>query len=149
MEIESLFTNSDLRYLDPTNMLFANDPPPEIVLTILSYLPLQSLHALRRLNHEWLSWFDLNQSYIYQHAALKHNFIYSEDISLQNAVLTSKHLLPNDTPVDEWRAFCKLWFLHPHSREVMNRSCDMILNTEYFYSRQVNFDTALRLSGPA
>lgn len=91
-------------------MLLQAEIPPEIVLTILSHLPLQSLHALRRLSHEWLSWFDANRSYIYQRAALKHNFIPSTNIALPNAVLASKHLLP-DFPVGDWGTFCKPWDL--------------------------------------
>ncbi|KAI0821360.1 hypothetical protein BC629DRAFT_1460351 [Irpex lacteus] len=90
-------------------MLLQAEVPPEIVLTILSHLPLQSLHALRRLSHEWLSWVDANRSYIYQRAALKHNFIPSTDIALPNAVLASKHLLP-DSPVGDWGTFCRLRF---------------------------------------
>ncbi|KAI0090764.1 hypothetical protein BDY19DRAFT_992179 [Irpex rosettiformis] len=91
-------------------MLFSAQLPPELVLTILSHLPLQSLHTLRRLSREWLSWFDANQSYIYQHAALKHAFIPSENTLLKNAVLASKHLLPDDSAVNEWRTFCQLRF---------------------------------------
>ncbi|KAI0687433.1 hypothetical protein BC835DRAFT_1512682 [Cytidiella melzeri] len=90
-------------------MLLPAQLPVEIVSTVITFLPLQSLHALRRLNHEWRFWFDANQSHIYQHAAFIHGFIPTTETLLEDAVNANKQLLTN-AKIDNWRSFCQLRF---------------------------------------
>lgn len=87
-------------------MLLPADLPPELILSVLVYLPLQSLHALRRLSREWHDWFDRNNEYIYQQAAFRHNFIPSAYTTLGDAVEHTKHLLSR-WAIENWRAFCE------------------------------------------
>ncbi|CAL1711315.1 unnamed protein product [Somion occarium] len=86
-----------------------NSLPPELLLNILQYLPVQCLNGMMKLSREWRTFFTANEAAIYRNAALVHHFVPSIDISLEDAkCLYAGHLLEN---VGNWRSFCCHLFL--------------------------------------
>ncbi len=88
-------------------MLLSYELPPELITSILQYLPLQALHSLRRLSREWNQFFHRNESFIYHAAAVRHGFISSMDVTFEQAIRTddpnSQHLIG----VKDWRTLCE------------------------------------------
>ncbi|GBE81288.1 hypothetical protein SCP_0310150 [Sparassis crispa] len=79
--------------------------PTELVLNILSYLPLQSLFSLQLTSHFWLSFIQANESTVYRQAALVHNYSASADASLPDAKAT--HLGDFVVDVHTWKLYCQ------------------------------------------
>ncbi|KAH9942220.1 uncharacterized protein BXZ73DRAFT_41118 [Epithele typhae] len=83
--------------------------PTELLLTIFAYLPVQALRALRLTSHVWNTFFTENESSIYRHAALQHNFINSKDTLLRDAIGAHPCLdfLQN---APDWYQYCKRYY---------------------------------------
>lgn len=79
--------------------------PPELVLRILSYLPVQALRALRLTSRGWNIFFLKNESTIYHHAALLHRFIDSIHTLLSEA--KEAHPLAFLQDVPDWYEYCE------------------------------------------
>lgn len=79
--------------------------PAELVLAILSYLPLSSLIHLQLVSRAWKQYFDVNEVTIYRHAAAIHSWIPSFDMSIFD--LTSLYSKKSLKGVDGWKSFCK------------------------------------------
>ncbi|KAH9059599.1 hypothetical protein EDB87DRAFT_1563124 [Lactarius vividus] len=60
--------------------------PTEVTLDVLSHLPIPSLLSLPILSHQWLDFFTTNQSKIFHSAALYHEYIHPETLSLEDAL---------------------------------------------------------------
>ncbi|KAI9444179.1 hypothetical protein H4582DRAFT_1067846 [Lactarius indigo] len=60
--------------------------PTEVTLNVLSHLPIPSLLSLPVLSHQWLDFFTTNQSEIFHSAALLHEYIQPETLSLEDAL---------------------------------------------------------------
>jgi len=78
--------------------------PVELVLEILSYLPVQSLHSFQSTSQHWNQVVRQNQSCLYHNVAVLHRFIPSTQSTLSDLSLTqSQRLLGN---CDDWKTFC-------------------------------------------
>ncbi|KAI0359683.1 hypothetical protein OH77DRAFT_1518061 [Trametes cingulata] len=82
--------------------------PTELILRVLSYLPLQSLRNVRLLARRWNDFVVANQSTIYHHAALLHNFIDSLDTLLPQAKEARCLKFLEDVP--DWYQYCQKYF---------------------------------------
>ncbi|KAI0665664.1 hypothetical protein C8Q78DRAFT_985901 [Trametes maxima] len=82
--------------------------PTELILRILSYLPLQSLRSVRLLDRRWNEFFGANESTIYHHAALLHNFVDSLDTLLPEARQARCLNFLQDVP--DWYQYCRKYF---------------------------------------
>ncbi|KAH8984934.1 hypothetical protein EDB92DRAFT_1456535 [Lactarius akahatsu] len=60
--------------------------PTEVMLDVLSHLPIPSLLSLPVLSHQWLDFFTTNQSKIFRNAALYHEYIHPETLLLEDAL---------------------------------------------------------------
>ncbi|KDQ20336.1 hypothetical protein BOTBODRAFT_27758 [Botryobasidium botryosum FD-172 SS1] len=78
--------------------------PPEVILQILSHLPVYSLPLLRALSSSWKDFLDLHESTIYRSAAFLHA-IASPGSSLEDSKGT--HVLPWLDDVNDWKSFCR------------------------------------------
>ncbi|KAH9026261.1 hypothetical protein EDB83DRAFT_2425556 [Lactarius deliciosus] len=58
----------------------------EVTLNVLSHLPIPSLLSLPVLSRQWLHFFTTNQSEIFHNAALLHEYIKPETLSLEDAL---------------------------------------------------------------
>ncbi|KAI0827874.1 hypothetical protein BC628DRAFT_1317525 [Trametes gibbosa] len=82
--------------------------PTELLLRILSFLPLQSLRNVRLLARRWNDFVLTNEFTIYHHAALLHNFVDSIDTLLPEArEARSLQFLYN---VPDWYHYCRKYF---------------------------------------
>ncbi|KAI0365572.1 hypothetical protein BV20DRAFT_1038856 [Pilatotrama ljubarskyi] len=82
--------------------------PTELVLRVLSYLPLQSLRNVRLIARRWNDFFTTNQSTIYHHAALLHHFVDSLDTLLPQAKEARCLKFLQDVP--DWYQYCRKYF---------------------------------------
>lgn len=82
-----------------------NEFPPEILLTILQYLPLQSLRAMMLLSRDWRNFISSNSPLIYRNAAFLHRFISNPAVSLVEAKVAHSPTVVNG--VDDWYTFCE------------------------------------------
>jgi len=84
--------------------------PPELTLTVLSYLPIPSLLSLPLLSRQWLDFFFTNQSAIFRRAALLHEYIQAETLLLEDAlsVNTGRPWAGSTS----WKDFCKSYLHH-------------------------------------
>ncbi|KAH9000897.1 hypothetical protein EDB86DRAFT_3133123 [Lactarius hatsudake] len=60
--------------------------PTEVTLNVLSHLPIPSLLSLPVLSRQWLDFFTTNQSEIFHNAALLHEYIKPETLSLEDGL---------------------------------------------------------------
>src|SRR6266702_75911 len=80
--------------------------PTEVTLSVLSHLPIPSLLSLRLLSRQWLHFFTTNQSAIFHRAALLHEYIQPETLSLEDAL--SMNTGQPRAGSTSWKDFCKL-----------------------------------------
>jgi len=93
-------------------MLLA-DLPPEIIIIILSFLPVSSIGVVLRLNKKWLLFIDENQNTIYRDAAYLEGYIPDpatllEDIGpgeggMETQALYSRRVTDG---MEGWKDFC-------------------------------------------
>ncbi|KAH9026254.1 hypothetical protein EDB83DRAFT_2425514, partial [Lactarius deliciosus] len=79
--------------------------PAEVMLNVLSYLPIPSLLSLPVLSRQWLDFFTANQSTIFRSAALLHEYIQPKTSLLEDAlsVNTGRPWAGSKS----WKDFCK------------------------------------------
>ncbi|KAH9889520.1 hypothetical protein C8Q73DRAFT_793718 [Cubamyces lactineus] len=82
--------------------------PTELILRILAYLPLQALRNFRLSARRWNDFVVSNQSTIYHHAAVLHNFVDDLDILLPQAKVTRGLKFLQDVP--DWYQYCRKYF---------------------------------------
>ncbi|KAI9444181.1 hypothetical protein H4582DRAFT_2071752 [Lactarius indigo] len=78
--------------------------PTEVTLDVLSHLPIPSLLSLLVLSHQWLDFFTTNQSTIFHSAALLHEYIQPETLSLEDAL--SVNMGRPWAGSTSWKDFC-------------------------------------------
>lgn len=97
--------------MDPLPIL-----PSELTLAVISHLRIPEFHTFQRLSKAYNAFFQLNESYIYRNAAIRHNFISDSDSSTLRYNSESNSNSKLDTPkgadskansslkdaVDEW-----------------------------------------------
>ena len=77
----------NLSNLNPSPASLFDKLPPENVLEILSYLPVQSLRELQLISRDWRSFITTNESIFYKKAALLLGYALAEfDLSVRLAV---------------------------------------------------------------
>ncbi|KAI8974002.1 hypothetical protein BD414DRAFT_498829 [Trametes punicea] len=91
--------------LNRPSMVSLDILPAELVLRILSYLPLQALRSVRLTARRWNDFFIANESTIYHHAALLHNFVDSLDVLLPEARKARYLKFLEDAP--DWYTYCR------------------------------------------
>ncbi|KAI0759997.1 hypothetical protein BD413DRAFT_487088 [Trametes elegans] len=89
-------------------MTTLNTLPTELVLRILAYLPLQSLRNVRLLSRRWNEFVNVNESTVYHHAALLHNFVDSLETLLSEAKEARCLKFLQDVP--DWYQYCRKYF---------------------------------------
>lgn len=78
--------------------------PTELLLRILSFLSLQNLRNVRLIARRWEEFVLANQTTIYHHAALFHNFVNSLDVLLPEAKEAQNLHFLRDVP--DWYQYC-------------------------------------------
>ncbi|KAI0653989.1 hypothetical protein C8Q70DRAFT_548859 [Cubamyces menziesii] len=79
--------------------------PPELVLRILSYLPLQSLGNVRLVSRSWNEFCVTNQCTIYHEAAVLHKFVSCIEMPLTEARETYAKGSLKDA--SDWYEYCR------------------------------------------
>lgn len=82
-----------------------SDLAPELVLVILSYLPLPSLAKAHIVSKHWHEFLDAQESAIYRAAAILHKFIPPGHILLEEAKLRGRSGWLES--VTTWKELCK------------------------------------------
>ncbi|KDQ52898.1 hypothetical protein JAAARDRAFT_446095 [Jaapia argillacea MUCL 33604] len=82
-----------------------NEFPTEIVLEILTYLPLPCLYSLQLTSTHWNNFILENESWIYHRVALLHRFVPS--LSTELSTVTSGYADWYLSEVNDWKTFCK------------------------------------------
>ena len=76
--------------------------PPEVILTILSFLPFRQLHRLRLVSKSWNKFIYLNESSIYHAAAILHDFVPANTCILDPRL----HDVSGISLVNSWKDLC-------------------------------------------
>lgn len=84
-----------------------SDLPPELVLRMLSFLPIPSLHAMQVLSRLWNGFFHTHERLIYLRAACYHRFISNTNVPLSEARSVYPGCVKKE--VDSWRSLCELY----------------------------------------
>lgn len=91
--------------------------PPEIILTVLSFVPLRQLQRCRLVSKSWDHFIHLNESSIYHAAAILHDFVPA------NASLDAK---PGNVPwhfhVNSWKNLCMFILSIVYTVSILTRS---------------------------
>lgn len=90
-------------YLTPKTMLHIL--PIELSLSVLSYLPLQTLSSLPALSRQWFDFISANQSTIFHSAAVLHGYAQPGTVLLEDA-LSAYNGSPWDGAAD-WKDLCR------------------------------------------
>ncbi|KAI0629050.1 hypothetical protein C8Q77DRAFT_1015195, partial [Trametes polyzona] len=83
--------------------------PTELILRILSFLPLQSLRSVRLTARRWNDFIAANESTVYHHAALLHNFV--DDFQTLLPEAREAHHLQFLRDVPDWYQYCGQYIL--------------------------------------
>lgn len=81
-----------------------NTLPAEIILLILSHLPICDISAFRLLSSSWKIFADVHENLIYQSVAIRHSLALPEE-SLEHA--KSGHVIPWLSDVVNWKDLCR------------------------------------------
>src|ERR1700724_4477321 len=87
-----------------------NDLPTNIVLEILTYLPLNTIASLALVSRWLHSLINSNENPIYHRASFLHGYIPSYTTSLQKA--HSMYSRRSIGPISNWKNFCAFNLLH-------------------------------------
>jgi len=105
--------------------------PLELVLQIISYLPIRTIHVVQALSTLFNSIIKENANQVYRSAAFLHKFVGGQALK-GNPVSALKHATRHYLStwmddVEDWRSFCKCFFYRvvPHP--------STYLRQEYFY----------------
>ena len=85
--------------------------PPELLLHILSYLPIRTIHAVQALSTAFNTVIHENANQVYRSAALLHQFVGGQMLK-GNFVCDLKHATRHCfstwmDDVEDWRSFCE------------------------------------------
>lgn len=80
--------------------------PPEIVLYLLSYLPISSLSQLYSVSRTWNTFLLHHEATIYHRAAFLHGFIDGDSASLESVKSSNKYSERVLADVDSWKKLC-------------------------------------------
>ncbi|KAG7090469.1 hypothetical protein E1B28_009584 [Marasmius oreades] len=81
--------------------------PPELVLSVFSYLPIPAIHSLQLASKEYDTFIRTNQSTIYHHAAVVHGFISSTAVGFDQLSSSGYSFRMLDGLCSSWKAFCR------------------------------------------
>ena len=85
-------------------MACLTDLPPELVLNVLSHLPIPSIHSVMLGSRFWHQFILTHEWTVYHHAACYHRYVSSVDIPLSEAkALYNGRAIDS---VESWREFC-------------------------------------------
>ncbi|KAH9061243.1 hypothetical protein EDB87DRAFT_406313 [Lactarius vividus] len=123
----TIFSNCEINMNDRSqvvNMLHVL--PTEVTLSVLSHLPIPSLPYLPVLSHQWPDFFTTNQSAIFHSAALLHEYIQPETLSLEDAlsVNTGRPWVGSVS----WKDFCRRSFQLRKNWEGKGRALARVLS---------------------
>jgi hypothetical protein len=79
--------------------------PVELILKILSYLPIPSLSYFQRISRRYRDIVCANESYLYHNAALQHRFILSGETTLADAKASTPRRLQGH--INGWSSYCE------------------------------------------
>ncbi|KAH9889519.1 hypothetical protein C8Q73DRAFT_793717 [Cubamyces lactineus] len=82
--------------------------PTELILRVLSYLPLQSLGSARLVSRSWNEFFVANECTIYHEAAVFHTFVDSVDVPLTEA--REAYAKGSLKDASDWYEYCQRCF---------------------------------------
>jgi hypothetical protein len=82
--------------------------PVELILKILSYLPIPSLSSFQLTSRRYHTVVCTNESYLYHNAALQHRFIQSEEATLAGVKPSIPRRLQGH--INGWKSYCQLCF---------------------------------------
>lgn len=83
--------------------------PTDVVLEIVSLLPLSAIAILSRVQQAWKNFVNSNQENIYHNAAAQHRFIPSTGTSLEDAI-SSLDFNAVALEITGWKQFCECGF---------------------------------------
>lgn len=75
--------------------------PTELILQVLSYVPIETLNSLRLVCHQLKAILEAQEASIYRNAAVFHGFVPSSDVDYSN-IYSRRSLFG----VDSWKSFC-------------------------------------------
>ncbi|KAH9038547.1 hypothetical protein EDB85DRAFT_2189366 [Lactarius pseudohatsudake] len=112
--------------------------PTEVTLNVLSHLPIPSLLSLPVLSRQWLNFFTTNQSAIFHSAALLHEYVQPETLSLEDAlsVNTGKPWAGSTS----WKDFCYRSFQLHKNWEGNGRAVMRVLSPPGFNVHRIKVD---------
>ncbi|KAG9223420.1 hypothetical protein PLEOSDRAFT_1081654 [Pleurotus ostreatus PC15] len=79
-----------------------SDLPAELILQVLSYVPIETLNSLRLVCHKLHNILEAQEASIYRNAAVFHGFVPSGNVNYSN-IYSRRSLFG----VDSWKLFCK------------------------------------------
>lgn len=91
--------------LTPTSML--DVLPPDIVLIILSYLPIRQLQYLTQLSTDWKQFIETHESNVYHATAILHGFVPPNTV-LEEAANGQTWLIECCPGIYSWKDLCRL-----------------------------------------
>ncbi|KAH9026258.1 hypothetical protein EDB83DRAFT_1927674 [Lactarius deliciosus] len=112
--------------------------PAEVTLSVLSHLPIPSLLSLLVLSRQWLHFFTTNQSAIFRSAALLHEYIQPETLSLEDALsMNTGRPWAGST---SWKDFCYRSFQLHKNWEGNGRAVARVLSHPGFDIYRIKVD---------
>lgn len=95
--------------------MFPVELPTELVILVLSYLPLETISVLKRIDHQWHEFIALNASTVYRSAAWREGWIAHADTMLAELDYPEEELRRKSyysrramRGVRDWKDFC-MW----------------------------------------
>ena len=83
-----------------------SDLPPELLLKVLSYLSIPSIHVVESLSQTWRRFIETHQRSVYHQAAFSHGYIPEMSSTWDEA--KASYASPAIHRAKNWRSFCKL-----------------------------------------
>ena len=84
--------------------------PAELVIIIISYLPLTSITRLYRVNRQWHEFLDLNENSVYRNAAWREGWLINPQMLLEDLDqindIRSSYSRRSVRNVSDWKGFC-------------------------------------------
>ncbi|KAF8261626.1 hypothetical protein EI94DRAFT_1745545 [Lactarius quietus] len=112
--------------------------PTEVTLSVLSYLPLPSLLPLAALSRQWHDFFTTNQSEIFHHAAIFHEYIKPQTMLLEKAL--SMNAGRSWAGSISWKDFCHRSFQLCKNWDGKGRAVMRLLTPPYFNVYHIKVD---------
>ncbi|KAN0127091.1 hypothetical protein V8E53_015109 [Lactarius tabidus] len=87
------------------------DLPPEVMLDVLSHLPIPSLLSLRLLSRQWSDFVTAHQSVIFHGVALYHGYV-SPGTGLEDVLSVTRNMGRPLVEAMSWKDLCKSHLCH-------------------------------------